>query len=219
MRNIVISDATMKGSGEELRLSFKEKIELAKLLDKLGVDFIELDAIKEPRIDALLVKSIVAAVKDSRIAVPVELGSAASIERTMAALKDAKHPRLQVVAATSPVQIEYLFRKKPDTMLEAIGATVAACRAACPDVEFVACDATRSESEFLAKAIATAIEAGASTVTLCDTAGTMLPSELAAFVKAQYEATPALREVTLGICCANTIAMADAAADARPGSV
>lgn len=212
MRNIVISDATMKGSGEELRLSFKEKIELAKLLDKLGVDFIELDAIKEPRIDALLVKSIVAAVKDSRIAVPVELGSTESIERTMAALKDAKHPRLQVVAATSPVQIEYLFRKKPDTMLEAIGATVAACRAACPDVEFVACDATRSESEFLAKAIATAIEAGASTVTLSDTAGTMLPSELAAFVRAQYEATPALREVTLGICCANTIAMADAAA-------
>ncbi len=212
MRHMIISDATMKQASEELRLSFKEKIELAKLLDKLGVDLIELDGIKEPRIDALLVKSIAAAVKNSRIAVPVELCSAESIERTMAALRDAKNPRLQVIAATSPVQIEYLFRKKPDTMLEAIKSTVAACRAVCPDVEFVACDATRSEGDFLAKAIEAAIEAGAATVTLCDTAGTMLPSELAEFIRSQYKSAPRLSEVTLGVCCANTVAMADACA-------
>ena len=57
----------MKQVAKESRLSFKEKIELAKLLDKLGVDLIELDGIKDPRIDALLIKSIVAAVRDSRI--------------------------------------------------------------------------------------------------------------------------------------------------------
>ena len=202
----------MKKTGEDLRLTFKEKIELAKLLDKLSVDLIELDAIEDPRIDALLIKSIVSAVSCSRIAVPVALGSSESIERTWAALKNAQNPRLQVYAATSPVQIEYLFHKKPEAMLEAIGTTVAACRALCPDVEFVAGDATRGEGEFLAKAIKAAIEAGASTVTLCDTAGTMLPGEFAEFIRCQYKAVPELSRVTLGVCCANTIAMADASA-------
>ena len=212
MRQIRISDATLKKSSDELRLSFKEKIELAKLLDKLGVDFIELEGIKNPRIDALQIKSIIAAVSDSRIAVPVELENNDNIERTWAALKGAKNPRLQVVAATSPVQIEYLFHKKPDAMIEAIAKTVAACRALCPDVEFIADDATRSESDYLARAIDTAIRAGASTVTLCDTAGSMLPSELAEFIEKQYEAIPTLKEVTLGVCCSDDIAMADACA-------
>ena len=212
MRQIVISDATMKQSSEDFRLTFKEKIELSKLLDKLGVNLIELDAIKNPRIDSLLIKSIVAAVSNSRIAVPVELLNEENLEKTWAALKNAKQPRLQVCAPTSAVQIEYLFHKKPDAMLDAIRATVAACRALCDDVEFVADDATRSDSDFLIKAVETAIDAGAGTVTLCDTAGTMLPSEFAAFIRAQYEAIPSLHDVTLGVCCANTIAMADACA-------
>ncbi len=212
MRQIVISDATMKQTAEDLRLTFKEKIELSKLLDKIGVDLIELDGIKSPRIDALLIKSIVATVNNSRIAVPVELLNNENLERTWAALKNAKNPRLQVCAPTSSVQIEYLFHKKPDAMLDAIRHTVAACRALCDDVEFVANDATRSESDFLIKAVETAISAGATTVTLCDTAGTMLPSEFAEFIRRQYDAIPTLHDVTLGVCCSNTIAMADACA-------
>ena len=212
MRQIVISDATMKQTSEEFRLTFKEKIELAKLLDKLGVDLIELDGIKNPRIDALQIKSIVAAVTDSRIAVPVELTNNENIEKTWAALKNAKNPRLQVYAATSPVQIEYLFHKKPEAMLEAIRSTVAACRALCPDVEFIADDATRSEGAFLKEAILAAIGAGAETVTLCDTAGSMLPSEFGEFIRNQYAAVPELKNVTLGVCCSNDIAMADASA-------
>ena len=212
MKRIVISDATMKQNVEAMQLSFKEKIELAKLLDKLGVDFIELEEIKNPRIDALQIKAIASAVSNSRIAVPVALTNAENIEKTWNALKDAKNPRLQVCAATSPVQIEYLFHKKPEAMLEAIKKTVADCKAVCSDVEFVAEDATRSESSFLAEAIIAAIEAGATTVTLCDTAGTMLPSEFAKFIRAQYEVIPALKDVTLGVRCSNDIAMADACA-------
>ena len=212
MRQVVISDATMKQTSEDMRLTFKEKIELAKLLDKLGVDLIELEGIKNPRIDALQIKSIVAAVNDSRIAVPVELNNDENIEKTWAALKNARSPRLQVCAATSPVQIEYLFHKKPEAMLEAISRTVAACKALCPDVEFVADDATRSEGAFLKDAIEAAIKAGATTVTLCDTAGAMLPSEFAEFIRNQYAAIPELKSVTLGVCCSNDIAMADACA-------
>ena len=212
MKQIVISDATMKQAAKDLRLTFKEKIELSKLLDKLGVDLIELEGIKNPRIDALQIKSIVSAVKDSRIAVPVELLDNENIENTWAALKDAKNPRLQVVAATSPVQIEYLSHKKPEAMIDAIKKTVAACSALCSDVEFVADDATRSESDFLSEAIEAAIDAGAKTVTLCDTAGTMLPSEFKEFIGRQYAAIPKLHDVTLGVCCSNAIAMADSCA-------
>ena len=212
MKQIVISDATMKQSCEDLRLTFKEKIELSKLLDKIGVDIIELDGIKSPRIDALLIKSIVSAVTNSRIAVPVELSSEENLEKTWAALKNAKNPRLQVCASTSAVQIEYLFHKKPEAMIDAIAKTVADCRALCPDVEFVAGDATRSENDYLARVIEAAIAAGATTITLCDTAGTMLPAEFSEFIRAQYQAIPALKNVTLGVCCANTIAMADACA-------
>ena len=212
MRQLVISDATMKQTFEDLRLSFKEKIELSKLLDKLGVDLIELEGIKDPRVDALLIKSIIAAVKNSRIAVPVELMNNDNLEQTWAALKNADKPRLQVCASTSSVQIEYLFHKKPEAMLDAIRSTVSACKALCADVEFVAEDATRSESEFLSNAINAAIDAGATTVTLCDTAGTMLPAEFSRFIERQYEATPRLRDITLGVCCADTIAMSDACA-------
>ena len=210
MREIVISDATMKQNSENFRLTFKEKIELCKLLDKLGVDYIELDGIKDARTDALLIKSISSAVTDSRIAVPVELLNDENIEKTWSALKGAKAPRLQVCAPTSSVQIEYLSHKKPEAMLDAIKKTVASCRALCPDVEFIAEDATRSESAFLNDAINAAISAGAGTVTLSDSAGTMLPTEFAEFIRRQYELTPALRQVKLGVCCKNAIFLADA---------
>ena len=211
MRKIRISDATMKQTFEGFSLSFKEKIELSKLLDKLGVDIIELEGIENARIDSLRIKSIAAAVNESVIAVPVQLNNE-SIDATWAAIKLAKRPRLQVVASTSAVQIEYLFHKKPEAMVDAIKASVAKCASLCPDVEFIAADATRSEQSFLTLAIEAAIEAGATTVTLCDTASAMLPTELLEFVKLQCATIPALSTVTLGIHTSNDIAMADACA-------
>ena len=212
MKQIKISDATLKQTFEDFHLSFKEKIELSKLLNRLGVDVIELEGIKNVRTDSLQIKAISTAVTDSIVAVPVELSDKENIEKTWAALSEAKHPRLQVCAPVSAVQMEYLNHKKPEAMLTAIRDTVAACSALCSDVEFIANDATRSEQGFLTDAISTAIEAGAKTVTLCDTAGTMLPTEFADFIKNQYGAIPKLRNVTLGISSANTISMADALA-------
>ena len=216
MKQIRISDVTMKQAAEGFCLSFKEKIELAKLLDKLGVNVIELEGIENPRIDALRIKSVSAAVTDSIVAVPVQL-SAESVSQTWAALQQAKHPRLQVCAPVSSVQMEYLFHKKPEAMLSAIAETIAACKAVCADVEFVADDATRANPEYLAGALKTAIAAGAATVTLCDTAGTMLPAEFACFVKNLYQAVPEMAEVSVGVSCCNTLSMADACAIASVG--
>ena len=127
MNKIRISDVTMKQTGPEISLSFREKIEMSKLLDKLGVDIIELEPIAQPKIDALRIKSVAAAVRDAIVAVPVAL-NADSIQATWNALKEAKKARLQVPAAVSPVQMEYLFHKKPDAMLAAISDTLAAIK-------------------------------------------------------------------------------------------
>ena len=211
MNTIKLSDVTMKQAADGFSLSFKEKIELAKLLDKLGVSVIELEGIQNTRIDSLRIKSIAAAVTGSTVAVPVQL-TADSPAQVWAALQQAKFPRLQVCGAVSAVQMEYLFHKKPDAMLAAIADTVAACKALCADVEFLADDATRADPEFLAKAVKTAIAAGATTVTLCDAAGSMLPAEFAQFIHALYEAIPEMKNVSVGVSCCNTLAMADACA-------
>ncbi|MBP3412828.1 MAG: hypothetical protein J6K89_06155 [Oscillospiraceae bacterium] len=210
MRELRISDVTLKQSAKELGLSFKEKIELSKLLDRLGVDVIELEAIGNPKIDSLLIKSIATAVRDSVLAVPVELNED-SIRLTWNALKTAKRPRLQVVAGVSPVVMEYVYRMKPEAMLRAVEESLQLCRQLCEDVEFVAYDATRSDG-FLEKAIQVALDKGASTITLCDTAGAMLPDEFTAFLKDLYEAVPELRDRCVAVSCSDELAMADSCA-------
>ena len=211
MERIRISDMTMKQGSKEVNLSFKEKIELSKLLDKLGVSVIELEGIQNARIDALRIKSIAMAVKDSIVAVPVQIGTE-GVQAAWNAVSQAKHPRLQVCAPVSSVQMEYLFHKKPDAMKSAIADTLSACCKVCSDVEFVADDATRSDPAFLYEVIAAAIEAGAKTVTVCDTAGAMLPDEFAAFLEGIYAAVPALKDVTLGVGCSDALSMADSCA-------
>ena len=211
MKQIRISDVTMKQTGEGFSLSFKEKIELSKLLDKLGVSVIELEGMENPRVDSLRIKSIAAAVQGSIVAVPVRL-TEESVSQIWSALQQAKHPRLQVCASVSSVQMEYLYHKKPEAMLQAIAQTIAAARALCGDVEFLAEDATRADPAFLADALSTAVNAGAATVTVCDTAGVMLPGELTQWLREVNAAVPALSGAALGVSCCNTLSMADACA-------
>ena len=208
MQNVRISDVTMKQAAEGFSLSFKEKIELSKLLDKLNVDVIELEGIENPRVGALRIKSICGAV-GCTVAVPVKL-SEESIAATWNALKEAKKPRLQVCAPVSSVQMEYLYHKKPEAMKDAIVKAITTCKALCADVEFVAEDATRADFAYLVSVLDAALEAGADTVTLCDTAGTMLPAEFAAFIQDLYLELPKLSNAKTGVSCVNNLSMADA---------
>lgn len=211
MCKIRISDVTMKQTGKEFSLSFKEKLEIPKLLDRLNVDVIELEGITQPKIDALRIKSVASTVKNSIIAVPVAL-CPESVDATWTALKEAKHPRLQVFASVSPVQMEYLFHKKPDAMLKAIVETITACSEKTDDVEFIADDATRSDAAFLYQVVKAAIAAGAKTITVCDATGSILPDEFGNFLDNLYENVTELKDVVLGISCSNELAMADACA-------
>lgn len=211
MSIVRINDASMRQitkSGAN-KLSFKNKLELAKLLDRLGTSVVELDAIDQVKADSLLIKSIATSVKNSVIAVPVELNKA-SVDITWSALQTAKKARLVVEAPVSTVQMEYIYHKKPTAMIEAVKETVAACREYTNDVEFVANDATRSDESFLYEIVKEAIKAGASTVTICDAAGSMLPDEFAEFIEELIKNVPEIKDVTLSVSCCDKLAMANA---------
>ena len=213
MSVVRLADMTMRQSGKNVHfsLNFREKLELAKLLDRLGVSVIEVSAFANPKVDRLLVKSICSAVKDSTVAVSVGLNEE-NIAPVRSAMEECAHPRLQVTAPVSAVQMEYLAGKKPAAMLETITRLVSACRAVCADVELIAEDATRADSAFLYDAVRAAIAAGASTVTLCDAAGNMLPDQFASFINDVKENVPELAQITLGVACSNDLSMADSCA-------
>ena len=206
MKKVKISDVTLREDGKSGFLSFKEKVNLAKKLDRLGVDIIETAKISNAKTDILFLHTIAPLLTKSIISCPVDL-SEHSIEQAVEALKCAKNFRLKLSAPVSSVQMEYLCGKKPDAMLELIGTLTAKCAASCADVEFSALDATRSEPEFLYSAITTAIAAGAKTVTVCDTAGEMLPSEYEAFIADLYKNVPQLSGVTLAAECSEKLNM------------
>ena len=113
MKKLRIADSTLRQAAKNRShsLSFKEKIEIAKLLDKLAVDVIELAPIEDAKTDSLLTKSICSSVENSILALPCEL-SENGIKTAWDALSKAKKPRLQLVVPTSTVQMEFVCKKK-----------------------------------------------------------------------------------------------------------
>lgn len=214
MKNIRISDVTLNttfDSGHNA-LNFREKIELAKLLDRLNVDVIEVGSIENIKTDSLLIKSISSAVKNACIAVLTDYEDKNSAAIAFAALKDAPSLRLQVAIPVSTVQMEYICRRKPDDVIELINDSVSACKALTENVEFIALDAARGEDAFLSKAIDTAINAGAAIITVCDSEGSLLPDEV--FDKVSDIRTMVPENISLGVKCANDLYMATACAAA-----
>ena len=208
---IRICDCTLRQGEKSPELSFREKIELFRLLDKLDIDLIELNEIRQKKIDSLLIRSVSQTVRNAKIAVPVSFETD-GVETAWNALKEAKDPRLQVSAPVSSVQMEYLSHMKPDALSDQIVRIIRECREHTPDVEFIAMDATRSDGVFLRNLIRKAIEAGASVITLCDTAGSMLPEETTSFLSSLFEDIPEMKSITVGYSCSDNLNLADACA-------
>ncbi len=212
MKKLTVCDITLRefAKSGEVSLTFKENIEIARLLDRVGVSAIELAPIQNERADSLLVKSIALAVRKSAVALPCAL-STEGVDAAWNALRDAKTPILQIIVPTSTVGMEYHTHKKPAAMLALITELVSRTASLCERVEFVALDATRSEREFLCSAVDAAISAGAKTVTLCDSAGIMLPDEFAALIRELREKTQ-LASVALCVQCSDELSLANACA-------
>ena len=213
MKNIGIADGTLCREGSVF--GFKEKIEIARHLDRLGVDVIELPPITNGRTDILLVRTISSFVKKSILSVAAGLDEA-SVENAAAALSSAEKPRIRIELPLSPVGMEYICHKKTPKMPEWISHIVALAREKCADVEFCATDATRAEEELLAAALKAAGDAGATSVSICDSAAFLMPDEFAVFA----EKVAGMTSLPLSVACDNKNGLASAsAALALRGSV
>ena len=209
MRKIFISDMTLREYSDKADLSFKEKVEIFKQLDKLKVDYIETAADFDNKADALLIKTFASLANNSCISVPVGF-TEESVDLTWESVKGAKKKRLTVAIPVSTVQMEYICGKKPKAVLEMINTLVSKAKSYCDEVEFLAEDATRSEMDFLATAIKTAIEAGATTVTISDLSGKMMPDSFVSYIEELKKNVPELDNVKKGIKCSDQIDMASA---------
>lgn len=213
MRKIHVSDITLRecaGSAEH-SLSFKEKIEMAKLIDKLHFNSIEMPEIRNVSTDVLLIKTIASLMKHSEVCVPVGT-DAQSVETAWNSVKAAKKASLKVSVPVSAVQMEYKCSKKPPVVKEMAASLIAECKKYAENVEFSAEDAIRAEKAFLYDIIRTAIEAGANRINICDSEGTIMPSEMYDFVKALFEEVPEIKKVTLSVELSNQLNMAVACA-------
>jgi len=206
MKKIVISDKTLCKEGNAY--SFKEKLEIARQLERLSADVIELPEIRNGKTDILLVRTVSSFVKNAVLSVAAGMG-ADSLENALTALSGAAHPRIRIELPISPVAMEYFCHKKPPKMLAYISDVVTAAKAKCADVEFCAVDATRAEPDFLKSALEAAVEAGATCVSVCDSAAEMMPDDFAAFAQKVSEAVPVPVSVSCedknGLACASAI--------------
>lgn len=212
MKTVMIADVTLREAGKvSEHVSFREKVESAKLLQKMGVDVIEVSGSDNAKTDMVFLHTVAPFCEGKIICCPVGLGED-ELRSVWNALKSVKNPRLQVRVPTSTVQMEYVCHKKPKALAEALEKQLKLAVSLCKDVEFAALDATRSEPEFLAAVIKTAVACGVKTVTLCDSAGDMLPEEFAAFIKTVFGVAPELKNVTLSVECHNKNSLGTASA-------
>ncbi len=200
-----IADRTL--CRENCTFSFKEKIEICRQLDRLRVDVIELPAVENAKTDVLLCRTVSSFVGDSILSVGAGM-TAESLAYAAQAVAHAKYPRIRVEVPVSPVGMEYIAHKKAPKLLEWIHTTVTEAKKSCEDVEFCAIDATRAEPAFLRDALKVAADAGATTLTVCDSTGEKMPDAVAAFVADVMEAVGR----PVGVSCDDRNAMGAAAA-------
>ncbi|MFM1861797.1 MAG: hypothetical protein RLZ26_319 [Pseudomonadota bacterium] len=207
---VLIFDTTLR-DGEQspgATMTHEEKLEIASLLDEMGVDIIEAGfPIASPG-DFEAVRAIAAA---SRNAVICGLSRAnfADIDRCWEAVRHARQPRIHTFIGTSPLHRE-ITKLDPEGMIARIHETVTHARNLCDNVQWSPMDATRTEHDFLCRVVETAIKAGARTINIPDTVGYTAPRESAALIAMLRERVPGADTIIFATHCHNDLGMATA---------
>ncbi|HVE15820.1 MAG TPA: 2-isopropylmalate synthase, partial [Chthoniobacterales bacterium] len=181
---VIIFDTTLR-DGEQCpgaSMNLREKMEIARQLERLNVDVIEagFPVISDGDFEA--VKTIAEEIKG-----PVICGLARCVDKDIdaagAAVKAAgDRGRIHVFLATSAIHREFKLKKAEEEIIRMAVAGVQRAKALVKDVEFSPEDASRTEPEFLAKVVQAAIEAGATTVNIPDTVGYAVPEQYASLI-------------------------------------
>lgn len=207
--HVRIFDTTMR-DGEQspgASMTIREKIELAELLNDMGVDVIEAGFPAASNGDFESVKKI-AEVSEKSIICGLARSTETDISRCAESLKGAKQPRIHTFISTSPVHMKHKLRMGENAVLEAVGRSVTQARNLVDDVEWSPEDATRTEWDFLCKCIDAAIVAGASTINIPDTVGYAPPEEYGNLIKRLIETIPDSDKVVWSTHCHNDLGFA-----------
>ncbi|MEJ0063084.1 MAG: 2-isopropylmalate synthase [Alphaproteobacteria bacterium] len=206
---VIIFDTTLR-DGEQspgAAMSMEQKLAIALQLEKMGVDVIEAGFPISSNGDFEAVQTIARAVKDSTVC-GLARAARADIERAAEAVKPAARGRIHTFISTSPQHIEHILKAKPEDVLEKIRQSVELARNLCDDVEWSAMDATRSDRDFLCRAVETAIKAGAQTINIPDTVGYTLPTEYTDIIKMLLDRVPDMDKAVISVHCHNDLGLA-----------
>ncbi len=220
MDTVRIFDTTLR-DGEQspgFSMNVEEKLRLARQLEELGVDIIEAGFPIASRGDLEAVRAVAREVQGCQVAA-LARAKREDVDAALEALEPAQRPRLHVFLATSDLHLHAKLRMSRAQALEAISTMVAYGRQRCPDVEFSAEDASRSDGEFLGEVFTAAADAGAATLNIPDTVGYSIPEEYGEIFRRVRQRLGS-RKVTLSAHCHNDLglAVANSLAAVRAGA-
>src|SRR3977135_131732 len=206
---VVIFDTTLR-DGEQCpgaTMTHEEKLEVAELLDQMGVDIIEAGFPVASEGDFAAVNEIAKRTKNS---VVCGLARAAfkDIDSCTEAIRPAKRNRIHTFLSTSPVHMKYKLQKEPHEVYEMVIAQVARARNHTDDVEWSSEDGTRTEHDFLCRCVEAAINAGATTINIPDTVGYTVPEEYFAVFRMVRERVPNSDKARFSVHCHDDLGMA-----------
>ncbi|MFN8819298.1 MAG: 2-isopropylmalate synthase, partial [Holosporaceae bacterium] len=208
---IIIFDTTLR-DGEQsagAAMTVAEKLRVALLLEDMKVDVIEAGFPISSAGDFEAVSQIASQVKQATVCA-LSRAVAKDIERAGEAVGGAVRPRIHTFIGTSPLHRKHITNMDQAQMLDTIRSSVTLARSLCDDVEWSAMDATRTEREFLARAVETAIAAGATTVNIPDTVGYAIPDEFGALITYLRAQVPNMDRAVLSVHCQNDLGLATA---------
>jgi 2-isopropylmalate synthase len=206
---VIIFDTTLR-DGEQCpgaTMTLEEKLQVADLLDEMGVDVIEAGFPIASNGDFEAVSLISRRVKNATVA-GLSRAAPGDIDRAGEAVKHAVKPRIHTFISTSPVHMKYKLQKTPEQVLELVVGQVTRARNHVEDVEWSAEDGTRTEHDFLCRCVEAAIKAGATTINIPDTVGYTAPEEYAALFRMVRERVPNADKAIFSVHCHNDLGMA-----------
>jgi len=206
---IQIFDTTLR-DGEQspgAAMTHEEKLQIAELLDEMGVDVIEAGFPVSSAGDFKAVQEIAKLVKRASVCGLSRAGFK-DIDRAGEALKGAHRPRIHTFISTSPVHMKHKLNMGENAVLEAVGASVTRARNFTSEVEWSAEDATRTVPDFLCKCVEVAIHSGAIVINVPDTVGYSTPQEYFEIIEMLRNRVPNADKVIFSTHCHNDLGLA-----------
>lgn len=208
-KRIKIFDTTLR-DGEQtpgVNLNIKEKVMIAKQLEKLGVDVIEAGFPRASESDFQAVKAVANILKKTTVAALCR-ATKEDIDCAWNAIKNAKKPRIHTFIATSSIHMKYKLEMSKDEVLKRAKVMVTYAKTLCNDIEFSAEDAYRSDPDFLCELFSEVIKCGATVLNIPDTVGYAFPTDYSKFIEYIMKNTNGIENVEVSVHCHNDLGMA-----------